>query len=253
MSLQLLKQLKGEKNGLLKKYIDKLDHTPNIAWYPSAGQDFRALMYLSREYSGYNKASEEETCFPELFIFSDYFPWDGSNFLDSKLIYEDTRTKVEILDIELLPDLNLPYDSEIIAFKPITKTKNRAVFMNVKVTSHRLGVLVRPVIYCFAVNEAFCSLVLLKNDAEISHLVHVRYGEGFGGSCSTGYWLRNILKKMKIKIYISRNGYHVEGGDIAALRLYPNLRGSIPSLRPIRTITYRFWSGYGNLDWNIIE
>ena len=46
MSIELLKFLNGNNNGLLKAFIDKVGDNPNIAWYPSAGTDFKPLLYL---------------------------------------------------------------------------------------------------------------------------------------------------------------------------------------------------------------
>ncbi len=50
MSIDLLKHFNGNKVGEFKKLIDSFTEEPRIAWYPSAGQDFRALIYLNGNY-----------------------------------------------------------------------------------------------------------------------------------------------------------------------------------------------------------
>jgi hypothetical protein len=46
MSRQLLEHLNGNKAGQLNNFLDNFEGEPRIAWYPSAGEDFRALLYL---------------------------------------------------------------------------------------------------------------------------------------------------------------------------------------------------------------
>ena len=46
MSIEFLQSLNGHNRGALRNWLDRLDHEPRIAWYPSAGEDFRDLMYL---------------------------------------------------------------------------------------------------------------------------------------------------------------------------------------------------------------
>ena len=46
MNRELLLNLNGNKTGQLKKFLDVFEGEPRIAWYPSAGEDFRPLLYL---------------------------------------------------------------------------------------------------------------------------------------------------------------------------------------------------------------
>ncbi|PMP84152.1 MAG: hypothetical protein C0175_00615, partial [Caldisericum exile] len=110
MSINLLKYLNGNKNGYFKRYIDRLKNDPLIAWYPSAGNDFHPLLYLSPAYSRYNPPKENvEESFPDIFLFTDYYPWE--NFSFSTTIYQDKRTNITVNNIEELPLLkNLPLD-----------------------------------------------------------------------------------------------------------------------------------------------
>ena len=81
MSIQLLTELNGSKKGALKKFIDTFKGEPRIAWYPSAGVDFRALLYLSPQYAASDPVDVEEPQTPDIFLFTDYFPWDKYFYL----------------------------------------------------------------------------------------------------------------------------------------------------------------------------
>ncbi len=120
MSINLLKYLNGNNNGYFKRYIDRLKNDPLIAWYPSAGNDFHPLLYLSPAYSKYNPSKENvEESFPDIFLFTDYYPWE--NFSSSTTIYQDKRTNITVNNIEELLSLNLPLDSKIVLFRDSPK------------------------------------------------------------------------------------------------------------------------------------
>ena len=57
MSKELLYNLNGNRTGEFKKFLDGINGEPRIAWYPSAGEDFRALIYLDPSYSKINPAT----------------------------------------------------------------------------------------------------------------------------------------------------------------------------------------------------
>ncbi|MDR1654359.1 MAG: hypothetical protein LBR96_00065, partial [Treponema sp.] len=66
MSKELLYNLNGNAKGKFKEYLDGFAEKPRIAWYPSAGEDFRALLYLSPNFSeNLNKEKLPES--PDLF------------------------------------------------------------------------------------------------------------------------------------------------------------------------------------------
>ena len=83
MNRELLINLNGNKTGQLKKLLDNFEGEPRIAWYPSAGEDFRPLLYLHPKFSNLNRGIRQEPQTPDLFIFTDYFPWKSSKFLTS--------------------------------------------------------------------------------------------------------------------------------------------------------------------------
>jgi len=218
MTRQLLSALNGNNKGQLKKFLDDFKGEPRIAWYPSSGKDFRPLLYLHPNFSQIFPVSVKEPPPPDLFIFTDYYPWEDCSFLDNRTIYKDTRTTVFIESIEELPRLNLTLHDEIVQFPKGSTLTDRAVFLRISINSGRLGNITYPVIYAFAENETFCCNKLIPNKATISHIIHVRYGGGCGGGGhAKGAWLLNVLKKLNCELFITDGRLYWGTGDKFAL------------------------------------
>ncbi|GAB4176030.1 MAG: hypothetical protein Kow00108_11290 [Calditrichia bacterium] len=255
MSKKLLYHLNGNKNGIFKNWLDQFEGEPRIAWYPSAGEDFRDLLYLNPTYTGLNPAPIDEPKHPDIFIHTDYFPWKRSSFLDNKILYEDDRTKIIVREIEELPKVNLPLDQEIVDFPQKNIASDRVIFMEIGIESGVLGQFNAKLIYVFAENEAFCAKKILPNDGKISHIIHVRYGGGLGGGGkASGIWLLNILQKVNCEVFITSGIRPRQSGDEAAYRLYPELAGDEKNdyLEVIRTIDSHSWSDYGDVTWYLV-
>ncbi len=238
MSRALLEFLNGGNQGLFRSLLDTLGADPNIVWYPSANDDFRPLLFLSPQYAKIYPSSEQKDVFPDIFLFTDYFPWRNPPFLDNPLIYKDNRTKVIIKEMELLPNLPLPLDPDILHFpNPVPVAYGKVIYFLVEVESILLGALKYPVLYVFNENEAFCSKILLQYNARITHVIRKRYGSGWGGGYANGLWLLGILKKLRATDFLFVNIPDRLGrGDEAALRLYPNLWGAPPRLIEFRKV-----------------
>ena len=157
MSRKLLSNLNGANTGLLNQFLNEFIGEPRIAWYPSAGEDFRALVYLHPNFSQLHPATAQEPRPPDLFLFTDYYPWSNSNFLDNTTIYEDERTTVFIESMEELPRLNLKLHDELVSFPEGSIKTDRAFFLKIQITSNLLGNITFPVLYAFAENETFYS------------------------------------------------------------------------------------------------
>lgn len=254
MSLTLLESLNGRKNGLLKSFINKFDETnqPRIAWYPSAGRDFRALLYISEKYAELNPASSEEPKSPDIFIFTDYWMCGGTNFLDTPLIFKDDNTKITVLSSELLPDLSLSLPSDIVDFPEPHEASNKVAFLNVRVESDELGIIEIPVIYAFVVNEEFMSKVILPNNGKLSHIIKIRYGGGCGGGGKVGgNWILKVLPKVGCELLICDDTYKYGGIDQIVTDKYTNIAAyySEPNITEIRKIDSEKWSRYGDVSW----
>lgn len=263
MSKTLLSRLNGENNGKFKEWLDAFEGEPNIAWYPSAGQDFRDLLYLDQQYSGIAPSCRVEPAAPDIFLHTDYFPWSGSSFLDTPTIHLDGRTSVSVKAIEELPRCDLPLAPELVHFPKRSSATGRVLFLEIEIRSNKLGTFTRAVVYVFAENAAFCAHNILPSHGRLSHIVHVRYGGGCGGGGSSdGAWLLNILTKVGCELFISDGQVGANQTKPATRRadqhvyeLYPELAGpkDVSQLVPIRTTPSASWSGHGDVTWNLVK
>lgn len=251
MSLSFLKSLNGKKQGFFHQWLNSLESNPRIAWYPSAGTDFRPLLYLSRTFSKAHPPVCQEPELPEIFLFTDYFPYDSSTFLDTNLIYNDGRTSVEVVQIEELDRCDLPLYRQITTHYRRSRATNRVVFMTVRVASIELRMdYIVPVLYSFNLNESTMEQ-MVEHQASISHVIHVRYGGGRGGGGrATGVWLTHALNLLNCEVFITDDHYQWAEGDIWFYNRCEALpRERCTGLKPIRTIPGREWSNHGDVTW----
>ena len=254
MSKKLLYELNGTTKGNFRQFLDGFKGYPRIAWYPSAGEDFRDLLYLHPSFVKKYPAFKSEPRHPDIFLHTDYFPWKSSNFLDNRTIYMDGRTRISVATIEQFPRIDLPLDAGIVDFPEGSHATGRVIFLEIDVQSDVLGSFRAPVIYAFVENAAFCAKKILPFDGRFSHIIHVRYGGGLGGGGeSSGAWLHNILKQVHCEVYITDGSACMQSGDELAIRLYPELGESQDyELEKIRIIQSEKWSDHGNVSWNIV-
>lgn len=190
---------------------------------------------------------------PDIFLFSDYFTWGNFELFEKGIIHSDDRTSVIIEDFEELPKLNLPLHGEIVHFSEESTVNGRVIFLNIRIESKQFGSFNRPVVYVFAENEAFCGIKLIPEAAKISHIVHVRYGNGFGGGSATGAWLLNILKKMSCELFITDNHHDWQTGDYYALELFTSFEDSeTVNLTYMRTVNGAAWSNHDDVSWYLV-
>ena len=198
MSKKLLLDLNGSKKGVFSKWIDNFDGEPRIAWYPSAGEDFRDLLYLHPKFSKHNPAMKPEPQAPDIFLHTDYFPSTTSKFLDDHTIHIDDRTKVSVKTIEELPRCDLPLDDQIVDL-PGSLATGRVIFLEIDIHSDVLGRFSFPLIYAFVENAAFCAEKVLPLEGLFSHIVHGRFGGGLGGGGkSTGNLVVECFEQIKM-------------------------------------------------------
>jgi hypothetical protein len=251
MSLDFLKTLNGEANGRFATWIAAQTVEPRICWYPSAGTDFRDLLFLHPAMKEKNPSAQNEPTGPSMFLHTDYMPPADVFAADAKILHRDGRTTIEVTHREELPACNVPLDPQIAVFPDEAHTAGRVVFMEVEVTSGDLGTVTLPVLYVSAENEAFCALKALAAKAKFSHIVHVRYGAGFGGGRASGAWLWNVLKPLGCEVFLHDQHDQLHPGDAFALAKYPALRGAgeRPTTMLIRTTPGESWSDHGDVAW----
>ncbi len=161
-----------------------------------------------------------------------------------------------VKSIEELPRCDLPLDEEIVYFPQGSHETGKVLFLEVDVVSNVLGKFSAPVVYALVENSVFCAKRILPQDSVFSHIVHVRYGGGFGGGGkSTGVWLLNILRQLQCECFVTDSRYRLQSGDERTLFLYPALAGAENEiqLEQIRIIPSAGWSGYGDVSWNILK
>lgn len=256
MSRKLLRSLNGSNKGALHHWLSTFKGEPRIAWYPSAGGDFRDLLYLSKRFSEHMPAWMTEPAPPDLFLHTDYYFHSISKLHEGCAIHFDERTSVVVKSIEELPRCDLPLDPEIVAFPDGSHATGRVLFLEADVSSNVLGDFSAPVIYVFAENGAFCAQRILPNHGKFSHIIHVRHGGGCGGGgMSTGIWMLNILRRTGCECFITDGHLHRQSGDERIYALYPELAGpeSAFKLEPIRKLPSVSWSYHGDVSWNIIR
>ena len=255
MSKALLNDLNGNTNGRFREYIDSFETDPRIAWYPSAGTDFRALMFLHPAINARFPASGEEPEYPDIFIYTDYGPHDNLHFPDGPVLYQDERTTITVTRREELPPVDLPLHRDIVKTPDNTVMKGRVLFLEVEVASENLGSFRRPLVYVIGENEAFCGEKVIPSGGVFSHIIQVRYGGGFGGGRCSGAWLLNALPVLGCEVFISDGHHDLQSGDRAAVRLYPGLRGNgeSPDFDVIRKVNGKSWSRHGDVQWYVVK
>jgi hypothetical protein len=254
MSRQLLTYLNGNHTGLLHEYLAVHNGEPRIAWYPSAGNDFRALLYLSSHYADAFPASKPEPTAPDMFVFTDYLPYREPKYSKGYVVKDDGKTLMTIADIEELPRLELPLHSEHVVFPDAGRAIGRVFFMIVEITSNVLGSYAYPVLYVVSSNEAFCCEVLLPHNARISHIIHVRYGAALGGSRTTGIWITHAIKPLLTEVLVMDRYNGWRKADLNVLDYCKALPSQIDyNLRPIRTVPELLWSDHGDVTWYVVE
>lgn len=256
MSKQLLKYLNGNKSRKLKAFIDNFQGEPRIAWYPSAGEDLLGMRFLHPNFFKAYPGSENDPAPPDIFLFTDYFPWHISNFLDSNLIVARNNTYIHIEHIEELPKLNLmPLHKELVDFPEGSLATDRALYLELKIDDFELGTMHFKVIYAFAENETFFCKKMIPNNAIVSHVIHVRYGgSGGGGGKTWGAWLMHALKLLKCEMYVSDNHRPwLETDDFVLETCKALPKTTDVKLFSIRNMEKEIWYACGDVDWNLVK
>ena len=253
MSETLLQELNGGYTGNFHRWLQTRNHEPRICWYPSAGADFRDALYLHPAFSGIDFKPDTLPQPPDIFLHTDYWPWEGSRFLDTRNIYRDRHTSIFVKTIEELPRCDLATDPQIVMSTEGSSATGRVIFLELEVKSDKLGKYQVPVLYVFAENTAFCAERMLPLKSRISHIIHIRYGGGLGGGGkSTGRWILNTLDKLQCELFITDSHYGESDSDTRIIELYPALAKQTSSynFEKIGTLQGEKWSNHGTVTWN---
>jgi hypothetical protein len=252
MSKKFLEELNGAKQGHFSKRLKSLGDEPRIAWYPSAGEDFRDILYVSEKFQEY-EPNEEDVRAPDIYLHTDYYPWESSRFLDSPILCRDFGSTLKVEVIEELSSCDLPLHDEQVDFLKKSTVYGKVIYMEISVQSDRLGDYRVPLIYMFVENAAFCAEKLLPSQAKLSHLIRIRDGGGFGGGGKTRLdWLYDVANQLGVEVIVcdDENLNNTE----TVRELYPQLfqNEDIFESTLVRSIDGERWSDYKDtVQWYV--
>jgi hypothetical protein len=281
MSLTFLKKLNGNNNGHFKKYLNRLEgrKEPNISWYVSSGSDFRSPIFFNDSYMKDYINSNHRWQAPDIYFFTDYYPDFFYTLFPDKMtksftkpmskfesllteyadlsgwyLFQDNRTSVRVKQFEFLPSIDAKVDMDLVDFQLEGNKPKQIAYMLLQFWSNLIGYFDVHLIYANVENE-FMADKLVKSKAKISHITHVRYGSGFGLAKANGAYLKNILKNLETKFFISDPYLEPNEGDKAAVKLYPTLQsnGIQPKLLPLHVIPEKSWSYHGDVTVYKVE
>lgn len=246
----------------MRTVLEAIKKYKHICWYPSAGADFRSLLFISDWYcKKYNLPLDKGQEMPDLYVLTDYagFPvWygedyerEGEDFLKPGFClvdnaYYSNSTKVTVKTVERLRDLHLSFDRELADFDN-NSLYNAAFLMEVEVESVLEGIVTKydaTVLYVMALNESFYRELILPNRVRVEYQVLVRYGEGIlGGARLNPAWIIRAYKNLGTKYLISEWDY-VSDAENDTKSFDP-----MPRLKEIYTISGKQWSQHDMIGW----
>jgi len=178
-----------------------------ILYYPSADEDLRPLVFSNQSSLDHCDITFGEHQYeePDLFIFSDYFPWNDRQFFDSRMLHHDDNTSIvieEFCELKPNPDhFKYTFNREHVAFDAGIAT-GRAIFFKARVHSHLSDQpKIKYAIYFFFENVNLIDQLFLKYKVEISHLVWKRDGSGLGGGMVKHDFLYHTAALLNTKYY----------------------------------------------------
>ena len=164
MSSQLLQLLDNRRSVQFTEFVSSLEHEARIAWYPSAGTDFRALFYLNDVFLSANPTIEgEDPKEPDIFLYTDYaMTNDRFNHIlfhgGETVIHDDGRSTVTLSDIADFGRIDFDSYPDYQLTEKNAHFFNRVFFFNVTIESSEFGSITKPVLYAFCCNEQICSI-----------------------------------------------------------------------------------------------
>ncbi|MBR3834824.1 MAG: hypothetical protein IKJ73_10925 [Lachnospiraceae bacterium] len=255
--------------------VEQIIHDHNrICWYPSAGADFRELLFLSKQFCAWKDVPIAAHELPDLFILTDCNPSDtpygyctgdtyieqinGNSYDKMKYLFKaiNNCTVITVNDkVEFVEKLDVQFNQELYKFD-VSDNYGKAFYFSVHIASKQLGEWDVNVLYILVENTSFAFDYLVKNNVTVDYIVKVRYGDQFGESNVSGDWLAKLLKPLKTKYYL-RNAFSLRKACDAIVELkdkFPtsdivNDDVSTLKLEQIYRVNGSLWSGQGDIYW----
>ena len=232
----------------------------HICWYPSAGHDFRELLYISDWYYQKNNVPRDRgQKMPDLFILTDVlglpefyryeYRYHRDDFCKPGFVLFDDRTqehstKITVVSFEELCDLDLSFKDDLSAAND-NSLYNSSWLMEVEIESKISGVITKyksTILYAAVQNEAFANEFLIPNKIKVEYQVLIRYGEGFGGANVKPTWILLAFQELGIR-YVVSNDRYVEWAETE------ETDKTRPSFEKLYSIDGVQWSDYGEVGW----
>lgn len=261
MSTHFLQLLDNRRSEHYSAFVSGLTHDARIAWYPSAGTDFRPLYFLNEFFTINNPTViGEDPKEPDIFLYTDFGIYDEifvQRLLqgENSVIHDDGRAKVTVSNIEDVGRINVDYYADHQLTKDNARFFNRVFFFHATIESPVFGTITKPVLYAFCCNEQFCSEMMIPNKAKVSHVIHIRYGHGFGGANCSGHWIQHVLSSLDCEMYINDTLSHYSENEHRIIAHYGDVipQEPISLLKTIREIDGRNWSSSTRIIWQEIQ
>lgn len=176
----LLRGADPEAQAALGRFFAGIE-TERLLWYPSAGTDYRDLL----EMTAARRARHHIDTVPTIVCHTDYSVRGAR--LDDQVLHRDRWTTVEVIEKHRLfiaeaARVNYFVDESFVNFPDDAAPEPTVFLLNLRVTSHVLGVIDATVFYFLFENHNFLDQVVLKHRLPVTHFVKVREGCGFGGN-----------------------------------------------------------------------
>lgn len=219
------------------------NQTNNIAWYPSAGLDFRDVYELS------NPIYNQEI--PDLFIHTDYKPdWSLENPVFETFNLGPINNEFDnnfdfiiddVFELELTELIRYSVNANYVDFPNDAPLEPKVFLLNVTV-SYSGNIISKPVLYFVFENINFLEEILLKQKIKISHFVKVREGCGFGGSRKSISIVYAFIAKLGVKYLFIDNEEHTDFDLINRIKRRHRIDNCSCELSYINSIDS--WSGF---------
>lgn len=230
----LLKAVYDQEERIINELQQQIGVSPNIAWYPSAGLDFRDLIEVNR-----TKID------PDIFVHTDYS--DTGVKLKCGLVFNDERTKVfinRITKLKFRQEVDYLVNPDYVVFPEDANPFPKIYLLDVKVETG-FGEIKKPVLYFFMENINFLDEILLKNKINLSHFIKVREGCGFGGNKKSISIAYAFLGELKVKHILVDKEEHTDKELVNSISSKHNLQ---PIKYELRNVSQRRnivnWSGF---------
>jgi len=202
-----------------------------ICYYPSAGSDFRPVIYqqfsgmavlgLVDKNGGIPRPGAElfehsNYAAPDLWILSDFRGDHLTEWLETKLVHSDKKVKIRLLTHTEIHPQRIDFQqrpSPAYTSLPPTVMTGRVFYIRLSITNETIGTVEVDVIYFCIENVNLIRSFLLRQHIPLSHLVWVREGAGFGGGRLRHNFLIPLLTLFETRWLFLEDRYHQNLGE----------------------------------------